>query len=301
MRIEMVEMGAALPEHMAALLARIGDASLRGEGLAGRYQVTLLVTDDTGIQQTNRQQRGLDRPTDVLSFPSVQYPHGTARDHPARLRRELDVETGCMHLGDIMLSVSRTQAQAQEYGHAFSREAGFLFAHGMLHLLGYDHETEMERAQMRVMEEKIMNETGTSRDLCETDYILLEGAREAMKKAYTPYSHYNVGACIRTRDGRLYKGCNVENASYGLAICAERNAMTTAVTEGGQDIEAIAICGEGSMPYPCGACRQFLREFVPLGSDIRVIVANENNTDVTTLAALLPKSFGPESLQEVKK
>lgn len=126
------------------------------------------------------------------------------------------------------------------------------------------------------------------------DEELLRRAREALKNAYAPYSRYRVGACILAADGRMFCGCNVENASYGLTICAERGAVMAAVSSGAREFERIAIVSEGSLPWPCGACRQVLREFAP---DIEVLVQNsEGNTHRATLSELLPMSFGPESL-----
>lgn len=202
-----------------------------------------------------------------------------------------------MHLGDIVVSLPRARAQAEQYGHSLWRELGFLFAHGMLHLLGYDHGTQQERARMRAMEDEIMENTGLSRELTDADFALLERAKEAMRRAYVPYSQYPVGACLRAEDGREFQGCNVENASFGMTICAERNAVTTAVTEGARRFEAIAIAAAGSMPYPCGACRQFLREFA---KDMRVLLTDGRQVRATTLQALLPDSFGPESLEEAR-
>ncbi len=285
------------PEPLLPLLEAVGDACIAAEGLQGRCQAGLLLTNDAGIQKINREQRGKDAPTDVLSFPSATYPAGTARRYPKRLRRELDPETGCLHLGDIVISLPRAQAQAEQYGHAFLREAGFLFAHGMLHLMGYDHETETDRAMMRDMEEKIMEKAGLDRSLTDQDFELIEGARKAREMAYAPYSRYSVGACVRAEDGRTFQGCNVENASFGLTICAERNAATTAVTAGVRKITAIAVAAEGTDTSPCGACRQFLREF---GRDMRVLLVSGEKVRVTTLAQLLPDSFGPESMDEVK-
>lgn len=284
-----------LPAGMAQLWERVGAIALCAEGLSGRYQAALMVMDDAGIAGVNAAHRGIDRPTDVLSFPSASFGSGTARDHPGRLRAEMDVETRRMHLGDIVISLPRARAQAAEYGHSQARELGFLFAHGLLHLMGYDHETDAQREKMRVMEERIMNKAALSRSLSEEEQALVGAAKEAMQMAYAPYSKYRVGASLLADDGRMFSGCNVENASYGLAICAERNAATTAVTGGMRGIKAIAIAGEGSMPYPCGACRQFLREF---GTDIKVIIAGADAVEVTTLEALLPSSFGPESLKE---
>lgn len=283
------------PDGLETLLEQVGRAAIAAETLTGAYEATLILTGDEEIAGINREQRGIDRPTDVLSFPSVTYPSGTARHHARRLQREFDPQTGCIHLGDIVLSLPRAAEQAAEYGHSRMREVGYLFAHGMLHLLGYDHETDEQRAQMRAMEEKVMDTTGLSRELTDADFALINGAREAMAKAYAPYSKYKVGACVRDTEGNLYKGCNVENASYGMTICAERNAMTTAVTEGMRAIDAIAIASEGAMPYPCGACRQFMREFA---KDMKVILVNDEAMEVTSLCELLPCSFGPESLLE---
>lgn len=297
MRLEFVEELSGLPQGVRSLLARMGDAVLRAEGLSGRYQATVVITDDEGIQAINQEQRGLCAPTDVLSFPTVRYADGmTARHSAARLRRELDAETGHMHLGDMVISLPRAREQAEAYGHAATREVAFLFVHAMLHLLGYDHMTDDQRAVMRAMEEAIMDKTGISRTLTDADFALAEAAREAMAMAYAPYSHYKVGAAVRDSEGRVFKGCNVENASYGMTICAERNAMTTAVTEGMRAIEAIAIAAEGTQTSPCGACRQFMREFA---RDMKVILVTGDSIQVTTLQTLLPDSFGPESLEEV--
>ena len=126
------------------------------------------------------------------------------------------------------------------------------------------------------------------------DEELMRRASEALKNAYAPYSRYRVGACILAADGRMFCGCNVENASYGLTICAERGAVMAAVASGAREFERIAIVSAGSLPWPCGACRQVLREFAP---DIEVLVQDGGgNTHRATLSELLPMSFGPESL-----
>jgi cytidine deaminase len=127
-----------------------------------------------------------------------------------------------------------------------------------------------------------------------TDEELIAAARQARQAAYCPYSRFSVGAALRTRSGRLFTGVNVENASYGLTLCAERVAVGTAVAAGERDFEAIAIVlnGGGS---PCGACRQVLYEF---GPDLRVLMADEDGrlTGEGTSAGLLPGAFGQESL-----
>lgn len=118
---------------------------------------------------------------------------------------------------------------------------------------------------------------------------LLEVAREAAKQAYAPYSGYRVGSAVRCKDGSIYSGCNVENASYSLSICAERTAIFKAVSEGKRDFTAIAIYVDSDKIFPpCGACRQVIHEFSP---DIPVIYANHDETIESTIAELLPGAF----------
>ncbi|HID88017.1 MAG TPA: cytidine deaminase [Anaerolineae bacterium] len=118
-------------------------------------------------------------------------------------------------------------------------------------------------------------------------------AKGARRNAYAPYSDFAVGAALLARSGRVYTGCNVENASYGLSICAERVALFKAVAGGEREFTAIAVVTETGAT-PCGACRQVLREF---GDDLRVIVANlEGERQVYTLEELLPHSFTAQQL-----
>lgn len=124
---------------------------------------------------------------------------------------------------------------------------------------------------------------------------LITTAIEMLDRAYVPYSHFPVGAALECADGSVYTGCNVENASYGLCICAERTAAVKAVSEGHRDFKRIVIVGN-SEDYctPCGACRQFLYEFAP---GMEVICLNaKRETMKTTLSSLLPHGFGPEHL-----
>jgi len=123
---------------------------------------------------------------------------------------------------------------------------------------------------------------------------LIAKAIEARKQAYAPYSDFAVGAALLGKSGRVYTGCNVENASYGLSICAERVAVFKAVSEGERDFEAIAVVTEKGVT-PCGACRQVLMEF---GDDIQVIMADAaGEYRVLTLRELLPEAFTPENLK----
>ena len=118
---------------------------------------------------------------------------------------------------------------------------------------------------------------------------LIEAAAKARNNAHSPYSQYQVGAALRTVEGAIHVGCNVENSSYGLTICAERCAVGTAVVAGAKEFSTIAICTEDG-GTPCGACRQVLAEF---GDDIRVICVNGQRdiTLDTTITKLLPSQF----------
>jgi len=124
---------------------------------------------------------------------------------------------------------------------------------------------------------------------------LIAQARRARERAYAPYSHYAVGAALLTRAGRVFLGANVENASYGLSVCAERVAIFKAISEGEHEFEALAVVTEnGGMP--CGACRQVLAEFA---LDARVIVADlQGRWREWTAGELLPASFQPGDVPE---
>lgn len=125
---------------------------------------------------------------------------------------------------------------------------------------------------------------------------LIKKALEAKKMAYVPYSNFKVGAAIEMEDGSVYTGCNIETASYSPTNCAERTAIFKAISEGKRNIKKVVVVGDGEFTYPCGVCRQVIREF---GKDAEVIVANsEENYREYTLEELLPHSFGPEDLQE---
>lgn len=280
-----------------APLSLVADCCQLAEGVPLRCAVHVLLTDDERIHVLNREQRGVDRATDVLSFPTVNYKPGkTARDSLKRLRAEWDPDLGGCMLGDIVISREHAAMQAEEYGHSLRRELCYLFAHGLFHLMGYDHMDEDERREMRQMEEKALGMAGVSRDgaAAATDEELLRLARLALENSYSPYSRYRVGAALLCADGRVFTGCNIENASFGLSNCAERTALFKAVSEGAREFIAVAIASDGSAPYPCGACRQALNEFAP---EMRVLVTwGENEVDKTTLPALLPHGFGPKDV-----
>lgn len=119
---------------------------------------------------------------------------------------------------------------------------------------------------------------------------LIQAAKEALKNAYAPYSKFRVGAAVLTKKGNIYKGCNVENSSYGLTVCAERNAIANAVAHGEKEFAAIAIATNAeTLRTPCGACRQTIIEF---GTDIQVIICNlKGKKKVRSIKELLPEHF----------
>ena len=202
------------------------------------------------------------------------------------LRREWDPELRACVLGDIIISVEHAEAQAKAYGHSVTREICYLTAHSLFHLMGYDHMQETDKEQMRKMEEKALNAAGITRT---DDDFLVEKAKEAMQFSYSPYSHFKVGACLLAEDGRVFTGCNIENASFGGTNCAERTALFKAISEGAHSFTVIAIAAEKAMAWPCGICRQVLNEFAP---DLRVIVACGDERAEAYLSDLLPHGFG---------
>jgi cytidine deaminase len=131
---------------------------------------------------------------------------------------------------------------------------------------------------------------------------LLQAAREAAERAYAPYSAFPVGAAALTADGQVVTGCNVENASYGLTVCAERVATFAAVAAGHRELRAVAVFAPKVRGVtPCGACRQVLNEFKPAGGDLLVILEGDQGPEIVPLSDLLPRSFGPRDLDEARQ
>ena len=134
-----------------------------------------------------------------------------------------------------------------------------------------------------------------------TPMQLLEEAKKARERSYAPYSQCRVGAALLTADGKIYHGCNIENAAFGPTVCAERVAIFKAVSEGVRGFVAIAVVGgkavetSGSFP-PCGVCRQVLREFCSPEEMTVILEKDDGSPLLLTLADLLPYSFGPDFL-----
>lgn len=128
-----------------------------------------------------------------------------------------------------------------------------------------------------------------------TNEELIEKAREGMGHAYAPYSHFQVGAALLCRDGTVFTGCNMENASYGATVCAERTAIGKAVSEGYREFEKLAVvCSAGTYAAPCGICRQVMMEFMPEGS----VVLQDKDRGIAEypVRELLPAAFTGKDL-----
>ena len=139
---------------------------------------------------------------------------------------------------------------------------------------------------------------------------MIDLAIKQLDYSYVPYSHFHVGAALLTKEGKVYQGCNIENAAYSPSVCAERTAFFKAVYEGERNFKAIAIMGgpetvkgpDCDICAPCGICRQALAEFLPEGEDLPVVCAAAQGEErlETTLRSLLPLGFGGEDLHFVK-
>lgn len=127
---------------------------------------------------------------------------------------------------------------------------------------------------------------------------LIKEAKAAREKAYVPYSKFKVGAALLTKDGKVYHGCNIENAAYSMCNCAERTALFKAYSEGDKDYSMIAVVADTARPVPpCGACRQVISELC--SKDMKVVLTNlKGDVEELTVGELLPGAFSPEDLNE---
>lgn len=151
-------------ESIKGLIFEAVEASLKYEGFREEYELSVVITDNVGIREINREFRDIDRETDVLSFPMLEFEEGYSEEGEFEIDFEdKNPETGAVVLGDIVLSLEKAATQSREYGHSIEREVGFLIVHSCLHLLGYDHENGEDRNIMREKEEKILIEMGLTR------------------------------------------------------------------------------------------------------------------------------------------
>lgn len=249
--------------------------------------VSVSLIDDNAIHEINREYRHIDRPTDVISFAFL--------DNDPNREKLLKSKSEVV-LGDIYISIDRAAAQSKEYGHSERRELLFLFIHGLLHLLGYDHMTLEDEHIMFPLQEKILK-SYEERKMKKEE--LIKKAMEARKLSHSPYSKFAVGAAILCKDGQVFLGSNVENASYPLSMCAERNALYNALMHGEkkEDFEMFALVADTDEPCsPCGACRQVISELYPANAPI--YMANlKGKVKETNAKELLPFAFDASDLE----
>ena len=154
-----------LPLNVEEVARSVAEAVLDTEGCPYEASVNLLLTDNSGIREYNREYRKIDKETDVLSFPNLDFTDPGNFDRVEDNRADyFDPDTGELLLGDIILSVEKVREQARSYGHSVKREFAFLVAHSMLHLCGYDHMEDSERAVMEEKQEKILQDLGITRE-----------------------------------------------------------------------------------------------------------------------------------------
>ena len=154
-----------LPLNVEEVARSVAEAVLEAEGCPFEASVNLLLTDNSGIREYNRDYRKIDRETDVLSFPNLDFTEPGNFDRAQENRADyFDPDTGELLLGDIILSTEKVREQAQSYGHSIKREFAFLVAHSMLHLCGYDHMEDGERTVMEEKQERILQKLGITRD-----------------------------------------------------------------------------------------------------------------------------------------
>ena len=308
-----------IPKEAVALLKKGLQAVARLHKLSAKTEVSVSLVSDEVIHVLNKDYRGIDRPTDVLSFALDE------AEEPAEVGGP-DVHM----LGDIIISAETAVRQGNEYGHGLNRELVYLGVHSLLHLLGYDHMTEEDKEKMREEEEKSLQMIHLSqkdldgeqdkekadplhfsavvedftvsdqKDIKKTDKSfeknktvkkLYKKALKTRENAYVPFSKFKVGAAVLTKDGDIFTGCNIENSSFGLTVCAERVAMFNAAASGvrrGEMKMLLVVADTEEVTSPCGACRQVIAEFeIPV-----IIMANvRGEMKQVTLEEVLPFGF----------
>ena len=309
-----------VPEKAIKLLKQGLQAVAKLHKLSAKTEVSVSLVNDEVIHVLNKDYRGIDRPTDVLSF---------ALDEAEEPQEIGGPDTHL--LGDIIISAETAVRQGKEYRHGLNRELVYLGVHSLLHLLGYDHMNKDDKAVMREEEEKALQlihlsqadlgkvtgktdsehfaetvvdiakkkqQEGEGRmgrdDVKKTDKMIKKMFKKALKtreNAYVPFSKFKVGAAVLTKAGDIYTGCNVENSSFGLTVCAERVAMFTAAAAGvrpGEITMLLVVADTEDVTSPCGACRQVMAEFeIPA-----IVMANvHGDMRIVKLEELLPFSF----------
>jgi probable rRNA maturation factor len=148
-------------DNIKSIIEKTIEYALNYEGFNKPYEISVVITDNEGIREINREFRNIDKETDVLSFPMLEFEDDYVEKGEIEVEVEdLNPESGEVVLGDIVISLEKAKSQAEEYGHSYEREIAFLTVHSVLHLLGYDHEQEDDRVIMRSKEESILTKLG---------------------------------------------------------------------------------------------------------------------------------------------
>ena len=281
MELDFINQGPASYDAYEQIFSDLLEKVFKHINVTDNFVVDISIVDNKTIHEVNKQYRGIDRPTDVISFAFFDD------------EKEQILPGVPSSLGQIIISYEKAEEQAKNYGHSLEREMSFLFVHGMLHLLGYDHMEKDDELVMFAIQDEILG--GHNMDSKE----LVAKAIEARKLSYSTYSHFAVGAALLTKDGRVFIGANIENASYPLCMCAERNALYNAYMHGVKkdDIDCLAIAADtDEVCAPCGACRQVISELMPIKS--KIYMANlKGAIQETTIEELLPYAFSGDALK----
>ncbi len=248
----------------------------------GSYEVSLSLQSLDKMHEYNKKYRGIDRPTDVLTF--------------AYQEADFVSDEPIFDLGDIMLSVDIAKKQAKEYSHPLERELAFLFIHGLLHAFGYDHHrSEKEAEVMFALQNAILNSLPYDfyTDQKKVKKLLLE----AQSHSISPYSNFKVGAVVLTKDGKYHRGFNIENSAFGVSMCAERCALFHTYASGytKDDIVSLSlITSSSNVGTPCGSCRQVMSELMNVNCPVYIYNKDESEHLFTTVKDLLPYMFTSE-------
>lgn len=281
MELDFINQGPASYDAYEKIFLKLMKQTFQTLGIKDDYVVDVSIVNNEEIHRVNVSYRHIDRPTDVISFAFFDD------------KNEKVIEGVPSLLGQILISYEKAEEQAKEYGHSINREMSFLFVHGMLHLLGYDHMNKKDEEVMFSLQNKILG--GRTMDKKE----LIKKAEGARKLSYSPYSHFAVGAALLCKDGEVFVGANVENSAYPLCMCAERNAIYNAYMHGKtkNDFVMMALTADCDGPCaPCGACRQVISELCP--SDMPILMCNiKGKVQETTISELLPFAFSEEDLK----
>ena len=247
--------------------------------LKDKYSISLSIVNSSKIQELNKKYRNIDKPTDVLSFT-------------------YDGDDVSNDLGSIVICDEKALLQSKEFNHPLERELAFLFIHGILHSLGYDHEKKDEEEKMFKLQNDILNylpiDFYTNLSRMKKELLI------AKSKSMPTYSHFGVGAVVVTKDKKYHIGFNIENASYPATVCAERVALFSTYTKGytKDDIVSLGcITDSKEVGTCCGVCRQVMSELMHLHCPVYIYNFDESKHLFTTVGGLLPYSFSQENLE----